>query len=176
MANKSKKKELSYLECGQIINTHGIVGKVKIDPWCDSPEILAGIKEYAFKQADGSFIIKKVISSSVQKKFVLSLIEGITTPEQAEALKGTVIYADRGDFELPEGTFFIADLVGLPVYDADTGVKYGEISEVFNAGASDIYTVSTPNGERMIPAVDEFIIETDLEKGIKVRPIEGMFD
>ena len=172
MAEQQKK----YLECGQIINTHGIAGKVKIDPWCDSPEVLAGVREYAFAQKDGSFAVRKVLSASVQKRFVLAAIEGVTTPEEAEKLKGTVIFASREAIPLPEGSFFIADLVGLSVYDADSGKVYGTVSEVFNAGASDIYTVKTPDGDRMIPAVDEFIVSTDLEKGIAVRPIEGMFD
>lgn len=169
-------KQNRFLECGQIINTHGVAGKVKIDPWCDSPEVLCAVKEYAFLQKDGSFQIKKVLSSSVQKRFVLAALEGVATPEEAEKLKGTVIYASRDAIPLPEGSFFIADLVGLPVYDADTGRLYGTVGDVFNAGASDIYTVKTPDGDRMIPAVDEFIISTDLEKGIAVRPIEGMFD
>ncbi len=169
-------KNERYLECGKIINTHGIAGKVKIDSWCDSPDILAGLKKIAFQNPDGSYAEKKILSASVQKRFVLASIEGITTPEQAEALKETVIYADRNLLPIPEGSFFIADLVGLIVYDVDTGVEYGTVSDVFNTGASDIYTVKTAEGERMIPAVDEFVKEIDLEKGIAVRPIEGMFD
>lgn len=165
-----------FLECGQVINTHGIAGKVKLDSWCDSPEVLASLGKIAISDGKGGFIIKKVISASVQKRFVLAQLEGINTPEEADRLRGTVIYAERDDLPLAPGSFFIADLIGLPVYDYDSGKKYGVISDVFNAGASDIYTVTTESGEKMIPAVDEFVIETDLEKGIAVRPIEGMFD
>ena len=60
--------------------------------------------------------------------------------------------------------------------DADNGTVYGTLSETINRGASDIYVVKTANGERMIPAVDEFIDRIDLEKGVFVRPIPGMLD
>ena len=110
------------------------------------------------------------------KRHVLATIEGINDVDTAMALKETVVYAERDDIPLEEGDYFIIDLVGLPVIDVDTDVKYGTVSDVFNAGASDIYTVKTENGDRMIPAVPEFIIRIDLESGIYVRPIEGMFD
>ena len=96
--------------------------------------------------------------------------------DQAMELKGTVIYAKRDDFSLAEGEYFIADLIGLDVVHADTGKKYGKLVELINRGASDIYVIETPNGERMMPAVDEFVDHVELEKGIFVRPIEGMLD
>ena len=106
----------------------------------------------------------------------MAYIEGITDIDSAAAMKETVVYADREDIPLEEGDFFISDLIGLPVIDVDSGIEYGKISEVFNTGASDIYTVKTEDGERMIPAVPEFIIEIDVERGVFVRPIEGMFN
>ena len=78
--------------------------------------------------------------------------------------------------DLDEGEYFITDLTGLNVIDANDGRVYGKLSEVINRGASDIYVVDTPNGERMIPAVPEFIDRIELETGIFVTPIEGMLD
>ncbi len=164
-----------YLECGKIINTHGVKGAVKLESWCDSPETLADLSYVYFKNGE-VFEKRKVLSSTVMKRHVMAYIEGITDIDMAASLKETVVYADREDIPLEEGDFFIIDLVGLPVIDADSGIEYGKVSDVFNTGASDIYTVKTPNGERMIPAVPEFIIEIDTERGIFVRPIEGMFD
>ena len=164
-----------YLECGKIINTHGVKGDVKIDSWCDSPDILASLGNIYFKNESG-YEKKHVLKAYVHKRFVIANIEGINDIETAEQMKETVIYASRDDVPLDEGDYFIADLIGLPVIDADSGKLYGKVSEVFNNGASDIYTVKTEAGERMIPAVDEFVIEIDLENGIFVRPIEGMFD
>ena len=163
------------MECGKIINTHGIKGAVKIDPWCDSPETLADIP-YLYFEKSGAFEQRKVISATVMKHHVMAYIEGINDIDTAASYKETVVYADRDDIPLDDGDYFIIDLVGLPVIDVDSGLEYGTVSEVFNTGASDIYTVKTPLGERMIPAVPEFIIKIDTEKGIFVRPIEGMVD
>lgn len=167
--------EKKYLECGKIINTHGVKGAVKLESWCDSPETLADLEYVYFKTLNG-FEQRKVKSATVMKRHVMAYIEGINDIDTAAALKETVVYADREDIPLDEGDYFIIDLVGLPVIDADTGIKYGEISDVFNTGASDIYTVKTADGERMIPAVPEFIINIDTDTGVYVRPIEGMFD
>ena len=167
--------EKKYLECGKIVNTHGVKGAVKIESWCDSPEILADLPCVYFKK--GNVYEKcEVLSSSVMKRHVLATLEGINDVDVAMTLKETVVYAERDDIPLEEGDYFIIDLVGLPVIDADNGTEYGTVSDVFNAGASDIYTVKTANGDRMIPAVPEFVINIDLDKGIFVRPIEGMFD
>ncbi len=164
-----------FLECGKIVNTHGVKGAVKIESWCDSPETLSELSFIYFKDGD-SFNKRRVISATVMKRHVMAYIEGICDIDTAASFKETVVYADRDDIPLDDGDFFIVDLVGLPVIDADSGVEYGKISEVFNTGASDIYTVKTALGERMIPAVPEFIIEIDTERGVFVRPIEGMFD
>ena len=164
-----------YLECGKIINTHGIKGAVKLESWCDSPETLADLEYIYLKYGDG-FEKRRVISATVMKRHVMAYIEGITDIDTAAAMKETVVYADRDDIPLDEGDYFISDLIGLPVIDVDSGVEYGKISEVFNTGASDIYTVKTEDGDRMIPAVPEFIIEIDVERGVFVRPIEGMFN
>ncbi|MGM9642044.1 MAG: ribosome maturation factor RimM [Eubacteriales bacterium] len=169
------KKDEKYLECGKIVNTHGIKGAIKLESWCDSPETLAELPFIYFKN-EASFLRRKVISATVMKRHVVAYIEGVADIDTAASLKETVVYADRDDIPLEDGDYFISDLVGLPVIDADSGVEYGTISDVFNTGASDIYTVKTADGERMIPAVPEFIIEIDTDRGVFVRPIEGMFD
>lgn len=169
------KAPAQYLECGKIINTHGVRGQVKLECWCDTPECLAGLPVLYLEQ-NGEFSPLRVRSASVQKRFVLASLEGIDGIDAAEALRGTVVFAARDDLPLGEGDCFIADLIGLPVIDADSGRVYGSIADVFNAGASDIYTVSTDAGERMIPAVDEFVIRIDTGEGVFIRPIGGMFD
>ena len=164
-----------YIECAKIINTHGCHGGLKLESWCNTPEDLADLKVVFIKDGD-NFRRLKVKSSSVFKQFVLIELEGITTMDDAMLLKNTVLYANRADFDLEDGEFFIVDLIGLDVIDADTNKKYGVLKEIINRGASDIYVVTTEKGEVMIPAVDEFIIETSVDSGIFVRPIEGMFD
>ena len=167
--------EKQYLECGKIINTHGIAGAVKLESWCDSPEVLASLETVYFKKGE-VYKPVEVLRASVFKRFVLMTLEGITDIDAAAALKETVVYADRDELPSEEGQHFIADLVGLPVIDADSGKEYGILDDVINTGASDIYVIESEDGEKMMPAVDEFVKEIDLERGIFVTPIEGMFD
>lgn len=174
--NKTQARILAeYLECGKIINTHGIDGTLKLESWCDSPAVLASLDRIYLRSGE-KYIPRTIKRASVQKRFVLAKIEGIDSPEAADELREQVIYAARSDMPLPPGAHFIVDLIGLPVIDADSGKEYGTLSYVFNAGASDIYTVLTPDGERMMPAVPEFVVSIDIDKGIFIRPIEGMFD
>ena len=165
----------AYLECGKIINTHGVIGAVKIDPWCDSPEVLASLKTVYFLNGN-EYVGKKVLKVSVFKRFVIATLEGVNDIDTAVLLKETVIYAAREDLPLGEGDYFIADLVGLPVIDAENGTVYGTLAGVINTGASDIYEIDTENGQKMMPAVAEFVKEVDTEKGIFVKVIPGMFD
>ncbi|MBR4032865.1 MAG: 16S rRNA processing protein RimM [Clostridia bacterium] len=162
-----------YLECAIIINTHGVRGDVKLESLCDSPDVLADLKR-VFVHENGKYREIKVIHTSIFKQFVLATLEGVTDMDQAAAMKGTTLYASRDDFELEEGDYFIADLIGLPVIDVDNGKTYGTVKEVINRGASDIYVVKTPNGERMMPAVEEFVKKIDLDKGIFVKTIPGL--
>ncbi len=164
-----------FLECGKIINTHGVKGTVKAESWCDSPYILADL-ERIYTENNGKVKEYKVINASVFKQFVLFELEGIFGMDAALAMKNKIIYASRDDIELEEGDFFIADLIGLPVIDQGSGREYGKITDVINTGASDIYVIKTPKGESMMPAVEEFVKEIDLDKGIFVKPIEGMFE
>lgn len=164
-----------YLECGKIINIHGLDGTVKLESWCDTPDVLASLPCIYFAE-NGAYRRCTIMRASVQKRFVLAHLERTDTPEDAEKLRGLTVYAARNDLPVPEGAHFIADLIGLPVIDADTGREYGVLTDVFNAGASDIYCIATPDGERMMPAVPEFVISVDIESAIRVRPIEGMFD
>ena len=83
-----------YLECGKIINTHGVVGAVKLEPWCDSPAVLASLSHIYFK--NGELYKKvKIKKASVFKRFVLATLEGVDSIDKAAALKETVVYADR---------------------------------------------------------------------------------
>ncbi len=173
MEDTMEKKQ--YLECGKIINTHGVRGAVKLESWCNSPEELAELSRVFIKRGD-SMDMLTVKHASVFKQFVIAEIEEICDIDTAAALKNTVLYAAREDFQLEEGDYFIADLIGLPVIDAESGKNYGTLADVINRGASDIYVVNTPDGERMMPAVEEFVKRVDVENGIYISPIEGMFD
>lgn len=168
-------KKNSYIECGKIINTHGCHGGVKLESWCNTPEVLASLK-ILYLLSGGNYTGHRVLRASVFRQFVVAELEGIADMDAALALKNTIVYARRSDIPLDEGEYFIADLIGLPVRDASTGKLYGTLKETINRGASDIYVVDTPDGDRMIPAVPEFIRSIDPDTEILVSPIEGMLD
>lgn len=162
-----------YLECAIIINTHGVNGNVKLESLCDTPKILAGLKR-VFLPEGKDYREIKVLSASVFKSFVLMSLEGVNDMDAAMALKGKTLYASRDDFKLPKGDYFIVDLIGLEVIDNVSGKVYGRIADVINRGASDIYVVKTDSGERMMPAVKEFVKRVDLENGVFVETIPGL--
>lgn len=164
-----------YLEAGKIINIHGFRGAVKLESWCDSPGVLAELKTLWFRNGD-SYFARRVLHASVFRQFVIAQLEGISGEEEANRLRGTVVYAAREDLPLPEGGSFIADLIGLPIKHADTGEVLGELVRIDSRGHGDLYTVKTPRGEELFPAVAPFLIRIDVEDGIYVRPIPGLLD
>ena len=103
---------------------------------------------------------------------------GIDKIEQAQPLIGKVLYLDREDAELEEGLYFIQDIIGLTVKDADSGVVYGKITDVYQNGASDVYSIRKPDGtELMFPCIDEVVLRTDIDAGeMIIRPLPGLFD
>ena len=119
----------------------------------------------------------KAVSVRTHKGMVLIQFEGIDNTELARNLIGKVIYLDRDEIELEEGFYFIADLIGCKVVNGETGEEIGTIADVKNLGASDIYYIEGKDGkEYMFPAVEEFLMGTDInEKIIKIKVIEGMF-
>ncbi len=157
-----------FLDCGQIVNTHGVHGEVRIVPWADSPEFLC---RFSTLYVDAAPL--NVSSSRVHKGSVIAGFQGVHTVEQAMALKGKTVQIRRSDAKLPEGSFFLADIIGLDVVD-ENGQKLGILKEVLSPSQQRVYVVE---GDRdlLIPAVPEFILETNIEAGyIKVRLIEGM--
>lgn len=158
-----------FLEGGRIINTHGIKGEVKIESWCDTPDVLAGIKTIYLDGAP-----RKVRSPRVHKNCVIAFLEGVNNVDEAMLLKGKVVHVNRKDIKLPKGQVFMVDLIGLKVLDDETGKELGTLTEVLSPSIQKVYVVK---GEReiMIPAVDEFIREINVEGGyVRVKLIEGM--
>lgn len=165
-----------YLEGGRICTSHGVRGLVKVEHLCDSPDVLLGIKRIYLKSRDGSFSERKVSSCSVMGQFLLMGIDGISTREEAIAYRGRIFYLNREDVPLAEGAMFIADMIGLPVYHAESGDRLGEISEISDIAGRRIYTVKHQGRDVLIPDVPEFIKEISEEGGMLVLPIPGLFD
>lgn len=158
-----------FLEGGQIVNTHGVRGEVKLVSWCDTPEVLAAVPTYYIDGAP-----RKVRAARVHQGNVLALLEGVDDLNAAMPLKGKTVLLRREDLPLPEGGYFLADLIGMTVLDAAGGEKLGELVDILYPSAQRVYVVK---GEReiLIPAVPEFIESVDVDGGvIRVRLIDGM--
>lgn len=163
-----------FLECGKIVATHGLRGEVKVLPWCDGPEALVPIKTFYL---DGGNTPKRAERCRIQKNMVLLKLEGVDTPEAAQALRGRVLWLDREEDTLEEGQYYLQDLMGLSVKDADTGEVYGTLRDVTETGANDVYHVAFPDGRvQLVPAIPQVIAKIDIDGGkMLIRPLEGLF-
>lgn len=163
------------LEVGQIVNTFGIKGFVKIYPYVDDMQRFDDLKKVYIisKKQESKLEIEEV---KYQKNMVLIKFKGIETVEQAEKLRNAYVEIDRSDaIFLEEGQYFIADLLGLDVF-LDTGEKLGILEDIFNTGSNDIYVVKNKLGKQfLLPYIDDVIKDIDLESGkIIVHLIEGL--
>ena len=158
-----------FLEAGKIVNTHGVRGEIKIQPWTSEPDFLLDF--------DRVFIDAQPVeirSMRVQKGCVIAKLEKIDDLDSAVRLKNKVVYIDRDDAELDDGEHFIQDIIGLAAVDIETGAKLGTIKDILSLPASDVYVISGTR-EILIPAVPEFVREIDVEDGcVRFKLIEGM--
>ncbi len=157
-----------YLEAGKIINTFGVRGEVKLDPWCDSAEFLKPLKTLYIDGAP-----RAVASSHVHKGMLIIRFADVEDVNGAMLLKNKIVYFARSDVHLPKGRHFVADLLGAVVVD-EQGAEIGKLTEVLDMPAGQVYVVQGET-EHTIPAVPEFILDIDAdEKTIRVHLIEGM--
>ena len=160
----------NFLEIGKIVNTHALRGAVKMVVWADSTEVIGDIKNL-YDKNNNCYEIKSV---SYQKQNAIVKLSGIDSIEQAEKLKGKIMYVSRDEFNLPDGVYFIADLIGLSVYENDN--LLGKIDDVFPAGGCDVYSIKGEK-EILFPALKENILNIDFENKImKVKIPEGLLD
>ena len=164
------KKE--FLEAGKIVTTHGIKGEVKIMPYTDTPELLSEFDRLFIGKDKKELIIER---ARVFKNMVIAKIQGVDTPEDAEKYRNKILFMHRDDLELDENTYFIQDLIGMEVKDADTGVLYGKIKDVMQTGTNDVYVIEGEK-EYLIPAIPDVVINTDIDGNLMlIRPLEGLF-
>ena len=163
------------LEVGQIVNTFGIKGFVKVYPYVNDISRFDDLKNVYVKskKQESKLEIEEV---KYQKNMVLIKFKGIETVEQAEALRNGYLEIDRSQaIPLEKDEYFIADLLGLDVY-LDTGEKLGILDDIYNTGGSDIYVVKNELGKQfLLPYIDDVVKNIDLENGkITVHIIDGL--
>ena len=161
-----------YLEVGKVVATHGVMGEVRVQPWADSPQFLCQFKTLYVDQAHWPI---KVERARVHKNMVILKLEGVTDVPSALSMRNAILYIDRKDAALPEGSFFLADLMGLEVRDAQSGKVLGKIADIMNLPANNVYVVRGGEREILVPAVPQFIAETNVEGGyLRVNMMEGL--
>lgn len=165
----------NYLPACKIVSTHGVRGEMKALPLCDGAAFLAKFKRL-FTSADGAGETR-VLGVRAQGNVILLRLDGVTDMDAARAQVGRTYYLAKADAKLPRGRYFIDDLLGCDVVDADTDRVYGQLTNVDRPAAQDVYTVTDVAGEEhMLPAVSEFVKKIDIDaRKIFVTPIEGMF-
>lgn len=164
-----------FLEAAKITKPVGLRGEMRAQLYCDTHELLTEFDLYLGKEHKPV----KVASAAPLKNDMCKLkIEGVNSIEEAQLLTGKMLYLDREDAELPEDTWFIADLIGLSVYDADSGQLYGKIDEILQNGPTDVYSIKTEEGKQLFfPAIPEVLIDVDVDgEKIVIRPLPGLFD
>ena len=164
-----------YLEIGQIVNTFGIKGMVKIKPFTDDINRFDRLKKIYISNKNGKkeYQIQEV---KYHKNMVLMKLESVDTPEQADLLRQSYLLVDRADEEpLEEGVYYIVDLLGLEVYTDDNKLL-GKVDDIFNTGSNDIYVVKDEMGKQiLLPGIPDVLKNVDLEKGrITVHLIPGL--
>ena len=160
-----------FIEVGQIVNTHGVKGDVKVQPWDVSPEQLIGFKTLYM---DGTPF--RPINKRVQGEMVLMHFLGFDDMDAAAALKTKVLSIQRSEVQLPRGEHFDAEIVGMQVYESFLHRYIGTVTEVLTYPAHKLYKVKGPEKSYLIPAVqDIFIVDIDDERReIYVKMIEGL--
>ena len=166
---------MKNLEIGQIVNTFGIKGFVKVNPWVNDVTRFDNLKKVYIKIRKS---LKELEIEEVKyhKNQVLLKFKGIETVEQAEMLRNAILEIDRKDaIPLEEGEYFIADLLESEVY-TDEGEKLGIVEDIFNTGSNDIYVVKNELGKSiLLPRIKDVFKDIDVEnKKIIVHLIEGL--
>lgn len=166
---------MDLLEVGRIVNTHGLRGEVKVVPWTDNADDLEAVAT-VYVHLAGEEKSLTVQNIRYQKNNLIVKFAEISSIEEAERYKGAVISAERDELgELPEGVYYIADLIGLRVED-EAGRYIGTIKDVFNTGANDIYEIER-GGKKplLLPVIEETVLEVNIAGGfVRVHILEGL--
>ncbi len=164
------------LQVGQIVNTHGLRGEVKVVSWTDYPE--------TFEELDSIYLEKNnekydIMSVRYQKNNVILKLDKINSIDDAEKLKNCVIYVKREQLGEPEEGYYICDLIGIKVIDENKNVL-GKIKDVISTKkCNDVYVVEPESGGRdiLLPVIDEVILSVDIDKEeCFVHIIDGLLD
>ncbi|MCD8348285.1 MAG: ribosome maturation factor RimM [Lachnospiraceae bacterium] len=193
------------LQVGAITSTHGLVGEVKVFPTTDDPmrfkklnSVLLGNPEHPDADTMRELEVERV---KFFKNLVILKFRGLDHIEDVEGFRGRALFVTRENaVKLEEGEYFIADLIGLKVYTdeptdmdesvvcsketgtslaaGDSSYFLGELTDVLQTGANDVYEVTLPDGRKvLIPAIRQCILDVAIEKDcMLVHLLEGLLE
>ncbi len=165
-----------YLEIGQIVNTYGIKGFVKVNPFTDDITRFEKLKS-VYIDIKGNLKEFTIQEVKYSKNMVLIKFKEIPDINEAEKYRNYYIKISRDNaIKLPEDTYFIADLIGLEVYNKETNQLLGKVDDIFPTGSNDVYVVKDELGKQiLLPGTKEVIKEVDIQNGkIYVNIIQGL--
>ena len=164
-----------YLEIGKVNNTHGLKGEVKLEMWCDGIDYIKQLKT-VYLDDEGKKALS-IVSARPQKNIAIIKFAEIKSIDEAEELKNKILYCNRNDAEIDEGSYYLADIIGASVVDIESGKEYGKIADIMNYGSSDIYDVVSGKKHSFIPAIPDVVKEINTEKQIVlIKAMKGLFD
>ena len=162
-----------YLLIGEITKPQGVRGELKLRPFTCDVSRFEGLKKAYIKEGE-NYRAVKIDVRRVGDDAVFMRMEGIETRNDAEAIRGTMLYIDRANaVELDEDSCFICDLMGLKGVLTD-GSEIGKIIDVMQPGGNDVYVFSSKRGEVLVPALKSVVLKVDLAAGTMLLDSERM--
>ena len=152
---------------GKIVAPHGVRGDIRILPLTEKPDLFLDL-EYLLLEGGKKLTVK---NARFQKRMILVTTKEVTSMNEAELLRDKNIYIKAEDLpELEEDEFYVADLVGIPVYDLE-GKQIGTFKDSLSTGSNDVYIIAVPGAKDiLVPALKEYFKEINLaEKRIVVK-------
>ncbi|RDY24800.1 16S rRNA processing protein RimM [Romboutsia maritimum] len=169
------KEKITHFKIGQIVNTQGLKGEVRVYPFTDDIYRFDELESfYLGKDLETLWDVEKV---RYKGNMIIMKIKDIDTVEMAEKLKNKFMYVSREESrDLESGEYFIADMIGIDVFTLD-GTKVGVLKEVLQYAANDVYVVKGEENEYLIPAIMKFVPTINMdERKMIIDPIKGMLD
>jgi len=162
---------------GKVLKPYGRRGEVRILPLTDFPERFQRLRDVTLQLPSGERIPRRIRSVQARGKVLLVAFEGCTRPEEARALRNSLVLIPRDQvMPLPEGTYYWFQIIGLRVY-TDTGLYLGVVEDILETGANDVYVVRDREREILIPAVEHVVRRIDVAEGrMVIHPMEGLLE
>ena len=166
-----------YLKIGRIVGTRGLYGELKVVSFCDTPEFFCSIKNLYFYNEFKSEKLD-ILNKRIFKNLVLLKLNEVDSIEKGQKLIGREIYMNKYEIKIPKDRYFVSDILGMEVIDANNNVRYGKIFNVIQNGFHDVYCIKDDKSkEYYLPAVKEMITSINLENNtMLVSPIKGIFN